>query len=153
MLIDTLLDDRDTGILPYGEKNVIVTSFTDSTDFQRYAVDWVEKNQDGGLRQSLYNKYISAYLDATDISEPDEKYLGSGYIISHDGGYTFGKRHMCEISCPHGPAVLNNGKVLYVGTVWDKHIAKTAWKEITISSLPHFVISCYQIFLPLLFPL
>ena len=141
VLIDTLLDDRDSGILPYGEKNVIVTSFTDSTDFQRYAVDWVIKNLDSSLRQTLENQYISAYLDTTDTLNPDEKYLGSGYIISHDGGYTFGKRHMCEISCPHGPAVLNNGKVIYVGTVWDKHIAKTAWKENNYLQLKCYILN------------
>lgn len=141
VLTDTLLDDRDTGILPYGKRNVIVTSFTDSTDFQRYAVEWVEKNQKVDLQQELYNKYISAYLDATDTLSPDEKYLGSGYIISHDGGYTFGERHMCEISSPHGPTVLNDGRVIYVGTVWNKYIAKTAWKENNYSQIKCYILN------------
>ena len=32
---DTPLDDRDGGILAFGEKDVIVTSFTNTVEFQR----------------------------------------------------------------------------------------------------------------------
>ena len=34
-VIGTPLDDRDGGIVAYGEKNVIVTSFNNSAEFQR----------------------------------------------------------------------------------------------------------------------
>ena len=32
-VIDTVLDDRDGGIVPFGEKGVIVTSFNNSVEF------------------------------------------------------------------------------------------------------------------------
>lgn len=35
IVIDTPLDDRDGGILPFGKSGVIVTSFNNSTNFQR----------------------------------------------------------------------------------------------------------------------
>lgn len=50
VLIDTPLDDRDSGILPYGEKSVIVTSFNDTIREQR---DWAKNHS-----MSADNPYI-----------------------------------------------------------------------------------------------
>ena len=50
-VIDTPLDDRDAGILPFGEKNVVMTSFNNTRRFQR--AEW------WGVPQ----EYKNAYLD------------------------------------------------------------------------------------------
>ena len=43
-IIDTPLDDRDAGILPFGENSVIVTSFNNSVEFQRTWLGWRKNN-------------------------------------------------------------------------------------------------------------
>lgn len=99
-IIDTPLDDRDGGILAYGESDVIVTSFNNTVDFQR--------------KRKSADAYVNSYLDL--ITEEDEKrYLGSTFRISHDHGVTFGKIHKSPITSPHGPCKLLDGRVLWVG--------------------------------------
>lgn len=101
ILIDTPLDDRDAGICPFGENGVIVTSFNNHVDFQRkHQVD------------SLYRK---GYLDAVEQMGDFEKYLGSTLVISKDGGKTFSDPILVPISSPHGPCVLSDGTIFYVG--------------------------------------
>ena len=106
ILIDTPLDDRDGGICTFGEDGVVVTSFNNHPEFQR-------KHQG----DSLYRK---AYLD--EVEKLDfEKYLGSTIVISRDGGKTFGDVMTVPVSSPHGPCVLSDGTVLYVGRTFDAY--------------------------------
>lgn len=81
-VIDTPLDDRDGGILAYGDKNVIITSFNTSIDFQKKRV----YNEQDNIT------YRSVYLDL--VSDEDEqKYYGSLFRISNDCGVSFGEIH------------------------------------------------------------
>lgn len=120
VLIDTPLDDRDCGILPYGENKVIVTSFNNSVREQRmYAeehekIDWKMWEHD--------NPYINAYLDAIDARNVENRYIGSTYVISDDGGYTFSDVKFCDVSSPHGPSEMNDGRIIYVGRTFEKNI-------------------------------
>jgi len=101
ILIDTPLDDRDAGICTFGEKGIIVTSFNNHVDFQRrYQAD------------SLYRK---GYLDEVEAQGGFEEYLGSTLIISNDGGITYTDPIVVPISSPHGPCVLSDGTIFYVG--------------------------------------
>ncbi len=116
-VIDTVLDDRDAGILPFGESGVIVTSFNNTRkmhrdliltpDFYHDADDW--------LKNATPDKaFRLAYLDMiTDKQEADE--LGGTFRISYDNGITFGPLHTAPISCPHGPIELADGSILWVG--------------------------------------
>lgn len=116
-VIDTPLDDRDGGILAFGDKNVIVTSFNNSKDFQKKRVYSEEDNI----------TYRSAYLDL--VSDEDEqKYMGSLFRISNDCGVSFGKIHKSPVSSPHGPIALKDGTVLWVGKVFDPDERKTPIK-------------------------
>lgn len=104
-VIDTLLDDRDGGITPFGESSVMVTSFNNTPSAQR---GW------SGREPKQYQAYKLSYLD--EIEQKDwEKYLGSTFRISHDNGMTFGPIMRIPVTCPHGPAVLPDGTLLYVG--------------------------------------
>lgn len=103
-VIDTPLDDRDTGICPFGESGVIVTSFNNSAEIQR------------GYNQN--NKYVQSYID-TITPEDEEKYLGATFRISRDCGLTFGKIQRSPITSPHGPVQLKDGTVLWAGTRFD----------------------------------
>ena len=44
--------------------------------------------------------------------------LGSTFKISHDNGVTFSELYKSPVTSPHGPCELDNGEVLWVGTVY-----------------------------------
>ena len=102
-VIDTPLDDRDAGVVPFGKSGVILTSFNNTREFQR------------GCHPD--NKYMTDYLDTvTDEQEKDA--LGSEFCISADCGKTFGKVFKSPVTSPHGPIVLDDGTVLWVGGIF-----------------------------------
>ena len=102
-LIDTPLDDRDGGIVAFGESGVIVTSFNNSAAFQRSSTD---------------DPYLLSYID-TITEEEEKKYIGSTYRISHDCGTTFGEIRKSPVTIPHGPLEMPNGELLWIGRPYD----------------------------------
>ena len=111
-IIDTPLDDRDAGICVDGNR-VIVTSFNNDIAFQRTNI---QKCMDGGDTSNKL-KLMGAYLD--NVSDEEcQKFLGSTYTVSHDGGNTFGDVKICPVSSPHGPTKLKDGRILYVGKIF-----------------------------------
>ena len=54
VVMDTPLDDRDAGILPFGENSVIITSFNNTVNMQR---KWNRERN---------HPYINGYLDTID---------------------------------------------------------------------------------------
>ena len=102
-VIDTVLDDRDAGILAFGDKSVMVTSFNNTRTFQRnYNNTYVR------------SPYVEGYLNGI-TDEEEVAVLGSTFRISNDCGVTFGEVKRCPVSSPHGPCVLSDGTVLWVG--------------------------------------
>lgn len=112
-VIDTVLDDRDGGILAYGERDVIVTSFNNSIAFQR---NWKDTTA-----------YDLAYLD-TVMPEEEAAAVGSTFRISHDCGVTFGPILKSPITSPHGPMELPDGDLLWVGRVFCAHDTERNWE-------------------------
>lgn len=111
-VIDTPLDDRDSGICVDGDR-VIVTSFNNSPDDQK---NWAEGNirkGDNGASVKFFQSYFGLYPDGV-----CEKYLGSTYRVSHDGGYTFDLIKRSPVTSPHGPFVSNDGRVIWVGKLF-----------------------------------
>lgn len=108
-VIDTPLDDRDAGIAVSADKAaVILTSFNNSVKAQREYSALAN-------RSDAQNRYVDAYLDYIAASQAEKDFLGSTFVISRDGGYTFGPLMQSPVSCPHGPAALPDGSFLYVG--------------------------------------
>ena len=117
-IINTPLDDRDAGVVPFGSSGVIVTSFNNTRAAQR---NW---NPD--------NAEFLAYLDT--VSDEDEATcLGATFRLSFDGGETFGDLFISPVTSPHGPAVLPDGTLLWVGRtfaeddVFTEHNRIEAW--------------------------
>ena len=110
-VIDTPLDDRDAGIVPFGENRVIFTSFNNTRKAQR---NWNPPlpEQEEWLR--LRNRYYQAYLD-TVTDEEEARFLGATFRLSFDGGRTFGALHRSPVTSPHGPTALSDGSLLWVG--------------------------------------
>ena len=109
IVLDTPLDDRDAGILPFGENSFLVTSFNNSV--------WMQRKNNAAAN----DPYINAYLDSLDVDAVEEKYLASSFVVSHDGGKTFSDIKHVPVTSPHGPALLPDGSILYVGRSFSKH--------------------------------
>lgn len=111
-VIDTVLDDRDGGIMTFGKTGVIVTSFNNTVDFQRNNTRFQRANSNCSL--DLEEKYRLAYLDTVSDQEEAEA-LGATFKISNDCGVTFSKLYKSPITSPHGPLELKDGSILWVG--------------------------------------
>ncbi len=121
-VIDTPLDDRDLGLLAYGENKVICTSFNNSVEFQRLWLSWREENLkkmegESAKREAAAQAYVRAYLDYADVFYPNhDDFYGSTFRMSSDGGKTWGDLKYSPVTCPHGPLATADGRLIYVGT-------------------------------------
>lgn len=119
-VIDTPLDDRDAGILPFGKKGVIITSFNNTADLQRNNIEFYGSPELDSVQKQAVEKYGLAYLDTITV-EDEKSFLGSTFRISNDNGVTFGPVFHSPVSSPHGPAELSDGSIVWVGTVFRKN--------------------------------
>ncbi len=104
-VIDTVLDDRDVGLTVFGENGLIVTSFNNTLEFQRENMPQTKECFD--------------YINSVSPEEEKEA-LGISFRISYDKGKSFGKIYKSPVSSPHGPIVLRDGRVLWVGRrLWE----------------------------------
>ena len=110
VLIDTPLDDRDSGIMAFGESSVIVTSFTNGIDFQR----WTNESEKDATHKDTY-AYIEEYLKLPAVKEGEDKFFGSTCVISNDNGVTWSDVIKLPVAAPHGPCRLNDGTLLFFG--------------------------------------
>lgn len=111
VVMDTPLDDRDAGILPFGENSVMITSFNNTGKMQK---GWNHlRDENGNINPR--SVYINGYLETLDWEKAEEKYLGSTFVMSHDGGYTFSPVMRVPVTSPHGPTLMRDGSILYIG--------------------------------------
>ena len=125
-VIDTVLDDRDAGLCPFGESGLILTSFNNTVDFQRMRGETVPEGK--------IKDYRNAYLELVTPQE-QEKYLGATFRISYDNGITFGQIYKSPITSPHGPVELKDGTVLWVGRTYSHDDAKKANDHIAVYAI------------------
>lgn len=113
---DTYLDDRDAGIVCLGGRTMLVSWFSHPAEVyqhryhDRICRDWVGS---------------SGVLDAYD-SIPDRCAEGGSFVrVSHDGGMTWGETTRVPVSAPHGPIVLADGTIFYLGKEMYTHGEET----------------------------
>ena len=104
---DSPLDDRDAGVVALGGNSLLVTWFTLDTRI---------------FRDDLM-KYSPAEFEVMDAAmrafpEDAKKYVGSWTMRSDDGGATFTSPARCPVSSPHGPIVMRDGRLIYLGTLF-----------------------------------
>lgn len=127
-VIDTILDDRDAGILAYGESTVLLTSFNNKLEQQGYWANDLERrtNESTALTEEEKKKnlarvaYVRAYLERAKLENKQDEQFGSTYRISHDCTKTWGPLRFAPVTSPHGPTLMQDGRILYVGTMHGK---------------------------------
>lgn len=109
---DTALDDRDSGILNLGGGRIMVTFFCHSAEGyeSRYYESIVRSAEQLGCGDEV-KKHIKDYAQL----DGSVRAGGSHYIISADNGKTWGDVRTLPVSAPHGPSLMSDGTVLYVG--------------------------------------
>lgn len=104
---DSPLDDRDAGVVALGGNSLLVTWFTLDTRI---------------FRDDLM-KYSPAEFEVMDAAmrafpEDAKKYVGSWTMRSDDGSATFTSPARCPVSSPHGPVVMRDGRLIYLGKLF-----------------------------------
>ena len=110
---DSYLDDRDAGILYLGKGKMIVSWFChpaecyekgEWNEFIRMAAPDAARNAAMGM------------LEGYKFLKDGDKEGGSYIKISNDYGVTWSDRIKVPISAPHGPNLMKDGSVGYIGT-------------------------------------
>ena len=104
---NTPLDDRDAGIVELPSGDLVVAWFTSLAYCQ--SIRDRSKLQPGSAKEQwfLHDEKISQAVK--------DEWLGSYTIRSSDGGLTWDKPVRTAGSAPHGPILLKDGRLLYVG--------------------------------------
>lgn len=109
-LIDSPIDDRDSGCLETAKGSLLVTTFT-SLAYDDYYLKKGKHTDD------------PAWMAAHHRLETDEARkaeLGEWAIRSTDGGVTWSERIHTIVNSPHGPIPLSDGRLLYAGkALWE----------------------------------
>ena len=108
---DSLIDDRDAGVVNLGGQKLLVSWFT--SDTRRYA-DSVRVPE---AEKSTWSEFLATWTD-----ERVNRLLGSWCMLSEDGGETWTAPIRVPVSAPHGPIQLRSGSLLYLGKryrTWD----------------------------------
>lgn len=108
---DTYLDDRDAGIVSLGGEKLLLTWFC-------HPADTYLQNYYHGIKNSAPRReavVTLGMLAAYDTLPEDKKQGGSFIRLSHDGGVTWGETIKVPVSSPHGPSLLPDGRLLYLG--------------------------------------
>lgn len=109
---DTYLDDRDAGILYLGNGRLLVTWFSHPTDLY-YNGCWA-----GYMKNNASDMSVAPILGMLNMYPriPEKHSKGGSFIrISEDYGVTWSDTIQIPVSAPHGPNVLKDGTILYLG--------------------------------------
>jgi sialidase-1 len=120
VLIDSAIDDRDTGVLETAKGTLLVTSFTSlAYEPSLFAAEKKKPGEDGGWPAERLEKWQAAHGRLT--AEQRRGELGQWMIRSTDAGVTWSARYPTIVNSPHGPFQLSNGRLLYAGVeLWSK---------------------------------
>jgi sialidase-1 len=113
-LMDTEIDDRDSGIIETAKGSILVTTFTSLA-----YVPGLERAQklEPGTKGAWAKEKLDRWLaEHNQLNEAERQaMLGVWMLRSTDGGKTFSEPYRCLVNSPHGPNQLADGRVLYVG--------------------------------------
>lgn len=110
-LHDSLIDDRDAGVLETAQGTILATSFT--------SLAYVDHSYTTGILET--DPAWQAVHARLPDDEARQAELGCWAFRSEDGGRTFSNRIDTVVNSPHGPLQLSDGRLLYLGKkLWDE---------------------------------
>ena len=116
VLLDSALDDRDSGIIETAKGTLLVTTFT-SLAYVRYGLAPAQKRLaetgDSGWPKGKLDRWLAAHRRLS--PEQRTAQLGSWMIRSVDGGISWSRPYRSCVNSPHGPTQLKDGRLLYAG--------------------------------------
>ena len=114
VLMDTEIDDRDSGVIETAKGSILVTTFTSLA-----YVPGLEKARklEPGTKGAWPKEKLDRWLaEHNQLNEAERQaMLGVWMLRSTDGGKTFSEPYRCLVNSPHGPTQLADGRVLYAG--------------------------------------
>lgn len=113
---NSLIDDRDAGVTCLGSGKLLVSWFR--SDTRIYGLpQWLPEAE-----RRVWAATVAGWTD-----EKVHALLGSWVMLSDDAGANWGAPIRAPVSTPHGPLLLRNGTLLYLGKQY-----KT-WKDMSLS--------------------
>lgn len=112
---DTWLDDRDAGLLAWGDGTLLLSWFNHPTKMFR------ERESLNKPHYILTSDLAMGMRNTWEQIDPALLQAGSFTRISYDNGKTWSKPRKLPVTAPHGPIRKKNGALLYVGRAfqWD----------------------------------
>lgn len=112
-LLDSAIDDRDSGVLETARGTLLVTTFTSLAYEPLLQKAEAKKGQPDAWTEERLRSWQLA--NARLSAEQRKAELGEWIIRSTDGGLTWSTRLPTIVNSPHGPTQLADGRLLYVG--------------------------------------
>ena len=113
-LMDTKIDDRDSGVIETAGGSILVTTFTSLAYVPGLEkAEKIELGQPGAWPKDRLKRWQEAHNRLT--ADERKAQLGVWMLRSTDGGKTFSEPYRCLANSPHGPIQLSDGRVLYAG--------------------------------------
>ena len=107
---DTYLDDRDAGLTYLGGGKMLLTYFSHPWQFYDARREWVK-----GYTNAVTYPMASAMLDGYKNLPDEHNKFGSFVRLSRDYGHTWEEAVKVPVTAPHGPILLKDGRLLFVG--------------------------------------
>jgi sialidase-1 len=123
VLLDSAIDDRDSGVLETAKGTLLVTTFTSLA----YETSLAKSGNWAPAKLARWKACRARLNEAERQAE-----LGEWLIRSTDGGKTWSTRLPTVVNSPHGPIQLKDGRLLYAGKqLWtaDKKIGVCESKD------------------------
>jgi len=120
VLMDTAIDDRDSGVLETAKGTILVTTFTSlayESILEKAEKRTTPEKNPWPLPPERFDAWRAAHRRLT----PEERkgQLGVWMLRSTDRGVTWSVPYRSLVNSPHGPIQLSDGRLLYAGkTLW-----------------------------------
>ena len=109
VLLDSAIDDRDSGVVETARGSILVTTFTSLA----YESILSAAEKSNTWPQERLARWQAAHRRLNSAQRRSE--LGQWMIRSTDGGVTWSARYASIVNSPHGPVSLADGRLLYAG--------------------------------------
>lgn len=112
---ESYLDNRDVGLLTWGDENILMCSVTHSPE--QYD-GWDPRAAD--KPHYKIRTPLSMGLRELWKTLPKEELERQSFVrVSHDNGKTWSEKRNAPVFAPHGPTMLEDGGILYIGRKFD----------------------------------